>query len=346
MTACVARRAIVCLACVAQFDVGALAAPRAPFLRGVALGLFGTQPTHPYEHALREIRALGATHVLFPVQWWMPHARASSLGPVAEKTFPDDRLRALLTLARRLGLRAFLVPLVGLRRRRPLEWRGVVAPADALAFRRAYTRFILHYARIAAEERVSMLALGSELSSLDGDAGYFRALARRVRRVFRGALTYAVNWDRMRRVAFWDALDAIAISAYFEVGRGLPRPPPPDKLAARWAEIRADLRAFVSSLRSPRPLLFAEAGYPSRVGGCARPWNASLASPVSIAEQHLCYRALREAWQNEPMLSGVFFWIWWGEGGAHDGGYTPRGKPALDEVRAWFGASPAAGAHK
>ena len=35
-------------------------------------------------------------------------------------------------------------------------------------------------------------------------------------------------------------------------------------------------------------------------------------------------------------FGGVYFWNWYGWGGPTSRGYTPRNKPALDELRAFF----------
>jgi hypothetical protein len=311
------------------------AAPR-PFLRGIALGLFGDDPPQPYPQSLAEIRAAGAGHVLLTTHWWQDDARATEIGPDPEKTLPDGRLRELIGAARAAGLKVFLMPLLGLRRRHPMEWRGVIRPRDRQAWFRSYRRFLEHFARLAQETGVDLLAVGSELSSMDGERPFWAELIRRVRRLFHGALTYSANWDRYARVAFWSELDYVGISAYFEVGRGLARLTV-DAVAARWRDVRAELERFERGLGRRMPLLFTELGYPSRRGGCAFPWNGSLATPVDLEEQRLCYEAAARVWRGAPELGGVFFWMWWETGGAHDGGYTPRGKPALGVVRAWFG---------
>jgi hypothetical protein len=43
-------------------------------------------------------------------------------------------------------------------------------------------------------------------------------------------------------------------------------------------------------------------------------------------------------WSDAPgeLLGGVFFWNWYGWGGATSRGYTPRYKPASDEMRRFF----------
>ncbi|MBP6844077.1 MAG: hypothetical protein KA201_10065, partial [Kofleriaceae bacterium] len=61
---------------------------------------------------------------------------------------------------------------------------------------------------------------------------------------------------------------------------------------------------------------------------------------IDLEEQRRAFAALAAAWAGEPALAGLFVWEWSGAGGADDGGYTPRGKPAACELRAWFAARP------
>jgi hypothetical protein len=43
-------------------------------------------------------------------------------------------------------------------------------------------------------------------------------------------------------------------------------------------------------------------------------------------------------WATAPILTGVYVWNWYGYGGPGTTSYTPRGKPAENEVRALLGA--------
>jgi hypothetical protein len=82
--------------------------------------------------------------------------------------------------------------------------------------------------------------------------------------------------------------------------------------------------------------LFTELGYLSQRGAAAWPWDEGARKPVDLDEQRRCYAAFRLAWSGSSILSGVYFWNWYGWGGAASRGYTPRGKPAADEIRAYF----------
>jgi Glycoside Hydrolase Family 113 len=85
--------------------------------------------------------------------------------------------------------------------------------------------------------------------------------------------------------------------------------------------------------------VFTEVGYPSREGSGTDPWDHRAERPVNLEVQRRCYGAFIETWKDVPELSGVFFYLWWGEGGAADDGYTPRNKPAAREMAGWFSSA-------
>ena len=130
--------------------------------------------------------------------------------------------------------------------RRPLEWRGTMAPRDVNAWWKAYERFILHYAKIAAEEDVAMLSVGSELGTTETWRDRWFALISKVQKSFRGKLVYSSNWDRFDKVSFWERLDYMGVTAYNDLT--------PDANASErdltdaWRRVRAKLVEFSRSL--------------------------------------------------------------------------------------------------
>jgi glycosyl hydrolase family 113 len=287
--------------------------------RGVALGLFSEDPGFSYRPLLDEIRATGADHVELVVAWYLDDVHATGVH------------------AHAAGLGVLLFPILRLERQgRPDEWRGTLAPRDEAALFASYGAKLLALARMADREHVELLSIGSELSSLDGKRGPWEALARRVRAVYNGPLTYSGNWDHFDAVAIYDLVDYAGLCGYFQLSAsGVASD---DELGLGWRALRARLAAFRASVR--RPLLFTEVGYLSQRGASAWPWNEGAMEPVDLDEQRRCYRAFAAAWGNAPpgLLAGVYFWNWYGWGGARSRGYTPRGKPAADEIRAFFSA--------
>lgn len=302
--------------------------PALLLIKGVALGLWGEAD---YPAMLREIAALGADHVSLVVAWKQPDVRASSLAPGG---FSDEDLRGVIRAAHREKLRVLLFPIVDVERRADKEWRGTLAPADIGAWWAAYERFILHYAGIAAEEGVELYSVGSELCSTEGWRDRWYHLFSAVEKVYRGPLVYSANWDHYEPVSFWERVTYLGVTGYFELARDAGAPEA--AMAKAWDVARRRLTAFAA--KAGKPLVLTEIGYPSQVGSATRPWDYTSRAAVDLEEQRRAYAAFVAAWRGEPALAGVVFWDWQRPGGASDGSYTPRGKPAEKVLRGFFAA--------
>ena len=324
----------------------ARAAPRSPpaaaanLQRGVSLGLFSEDAGFSYRPLLDEIRATGADHVELVVPWYLADVRASAIHDHARFTPPPATITRAIADAHAAGLRVLLFPILRLEQQgSPAEWRGTLDPADRAALRASYIARIAALARLAHQGRVEVLSVGSELSTLDVDRAFFEPVVAAVRRVFHGALTYSGNWDHFEQVAIYDLVDYAGLCGYFKLSEG----PTTDveQLTAAWRAVRVRMEAVRA--RVGRPLLLAEVGYLSQAGASAWPWNEGATERIDLADQARCYQAFRRVWQDASpsLLAGVYFWNWYGWGGDRSRGYTPRGKPAADEIRAFFTASPA-----
>jgi hypothetical protein len=311
----------------------------APPIKGVALGLYhreADEKGYSFPEMIREIRETGADHVSLVVGWKQHDVRSTTLFPHPEVTIDDGRLRKLIREARARGLTVFLFPIIELEIRRPLEWRGTMAPRDVNAWWKAYERFILHYAKIAADEGVALLSIGSELGTTETWRDRWFALISKVQKTFKGKLVYSSNWDRFDKVSFWERLDFMGVTAYNDLT--------PDanaserELTDAWRRVRTKLVEF--SRKIDRPLVITEVGYTSQDGAAVHPWDYTSRNAVDLEEQRRCYAAFVAAWEGEPSLAGVFWWNWFGPGGARDTYYTPRGKPAEAVLRKWYAPKP------
>jgi hypothetical protein len=307
--------------------VALLAAPAFAFERGVALGLFAEDPGWSYGALLDEIKQLGADHVELVVAWYQRDGASVEIGDHPRYSPPEEAVRRTIREAHARGLSVLLFPIVRLWSPRAGEWRGTLQPRDRAAWFLSYKNKLVALARLAAEEKVASLSIGSELSTLDGagDRAAWAMLVAEVRRRFSGALVYSGNWDHVREVALYDLVDRVGLCAYFPLGD--------DPLRA-WQGLRAELTALARG----RPIVFTEIGYLSQRGAAAWPWNEGAREPVDLEEQRRCYAAFCRTWRDAPdaTLAGAYFWNWYGWGGATSRGYTPRGKPAAQEIRKFF----------
>ena len=141
---------------------------------------------------------------------------------------PDHELRHGIREARRLGLKVMLKPHVWVRQQSTREWRGTIGQDSEEGWRQwweHYESFILHYARLAAQEEVEIFCIGVELSRAARERPKdWRRLIARVRKAYPGPLTYAANWwEEYDLLEFWRALDYIGINAFFPLSK-VPNP--------------------------------------------------------------------------------------------------------------------------
>lgn len=323
------------------------ARPADASVRGIALGLFASEPGYDYGVLLREIAEQGATDLLLVVPWQQTDLGSDDLSA------PPVRLAQSLRQARALGLRCAVMPIVRLQRIEdgaPHQWRGQLRPREGTArwFHR-YRQLLIELAHTAQEGGAARLGIGSELVTLEPYTAEWQETVRAVRRVFvgpqagAGRLFYSLNWDSVSALlplpGFLPELDEVGIAAYFPLTESDQRPDPA-ALSVAWIAPRARLRELRARLGS-QPLFFTEIGYPSLPTAAQRPWDQALPTiepedqtlADSLLLQHDLYEAFCQSFSGQGELSGFYAWNWFGFGGPTDRTFTPRGKPAATALR-------------
>jgi Glycoside Hydrolase Family 113/Concanavalin A-like lectin/glucanases superfamily len=228
------------------------------------------------------------------------------------------------------------------------QWRAYINPTDYATWFSNYTAMIDHYAVIAAQQGVQTLSIGSELIDMSTNPAYqtyWRNLISSVRSRFKGALTYNANWGaadgsgEMSQVAFWDALDEIGISAYFDLTDTLTTTTV-SQLVSSWTNWQNTTITPLQQ-RWNKPVIFSEVGYRSAQGAAWHPWDSSTSWPLDQQVQVNCYEALFEAWANASWFEGVWIMSWNINTAisSTSTGYEVQNKPALSTVSSWLGAS-------
>lgn len=307
--------------------------PRTPgFIRGMALGHYTDIRLSSLERKLKEVKALGTSHVSLVVQWSTHDVRSSRLAPRKDHTTSDRSLARMIQRAHAHGIKVILFPIVDVQVRKPLEWRGVIKPGSWDDWWKSYRRFVLHYARMAARTNVAVFCVGSELVTTEKMRKRWASLIKTVRGIYKGKLLYSSNWDHYDPVVFWDLVDYVGLTAYYTLAEK--KDAPESTMYRSWLRIRDKLVAWARQKK--RKLLFTEVGYPSLDGGAVHPWDYTQGTAADPEEQRRAFRAFARAWTNVPELQGVVFWDWYGKGGKGDTTYTPRHKPAEGVIRRWF----------
>ncbi len=303
------------LACVCGVAAGpAQAKPRpVPFMRGVTLGTWGSAGYAPAatRAQLRRLRARHVDTVTLLVSWGQSGKTSTTVAPNSG-TVPTPALATAIRSARKLGMKVVLRPYVD-----PLDgtWRGLIEPRSVNAWFRSYDRFILSYASLARREHVRGFVVGSEMSSLARYSAQWRSLVGKVRHRFRGFVTYQANWYlEPVGINWWDAVDAIDVSAWYELTDKLN--PTVSELVQSWTSTSNGLGvnwfAQVRGLQHTwnRPVMFGEIGYRASADTAAHPWELDSPSgvPASAAAQRRAYEAAFRVWYGQPWFKGFDWW--------------------------------------
>jgi hypothetical protein len=303
--------------------------------RGINLTAFqpGAYGSPEARRALLSAHSAGADTVALVPTLYMDEADSSSIAPDPAKTPTDESVLAAAATARSLGMRVVIKPHVDVR---DGTFRGEIQPEDREAWFASYRRLADHYAELAARAGAGELVVGTELTSMSGDADAWRRIIAGVRDRFDGDVTFAANWvEGAEAIGFWDDLDAIGIDAYMPLGSD-PSPSVAD-LVESWRPYVERMRLLHE--RWHLPVVFTEVGYESRVGTAARIGQGT--APVSEQAQADAYEAVFEALSKVGFFRGAWWWDWSAEGlgiGPGDGSFSPVGKAAEDVLRRWQGA--------
>ncbi|MGF1467679.1 MAG: hypothetical protein ACFCGT_16260 [Sandaracinaceae bacterium] len=318
------------------------------FHRGVSVAhTYAQGGRHGYgtprsRETLGELAALGVTWVSLTPFGYMRTLADREVHLVHDRPFAenDARLRREVEAAHRLGLRVLFKPHLWIGRG---AWRGDLAPAGQGGWTEwfaSYVRFIVHYAELAEELGVELLAIGTELPARGPEhEARWRAVIRAVRGAYTGPLTFAANWDRADGIAFWDAVDFIGVQFYPPLADG---PGAPEgSMRARLAEQLDRIEARAAG--TGRPALLTEVGYKSVIGTEVSPhlWPERHGNPeVSDAAQAIAYARLVRALEGRDRIRGLYVWKYFSDPGAReegDDGFCPRGKAAEAVLRTAFG---------
>jgi hypothetical protein len=317
-------------------------------IRGIALGLFASDPDYDYAHLIEEIAQHGATDISLAFAWYQRDIFSRSLREHPQRSPKLKTIRRSIRQAKTKGLRVTLLPMVLLERTTAQAWRGRIAPAGGvIAWFASYQSYLHRIAKLAQDEGVIRMAVGSELLSLEAYPAAWIALVASIRPVFQGKLFYAANWDHLQKIDFAHALDEIGISAYPPLS-DTPTLPNEGALSNRWKGFLREL--LHHQARWQRPVFLAEVGYPALPSAARYPWDETQEGDPAPFLQARLWRIFCDAYHNLPKpshaqsqriapssnlstLRGFFAWNWFGFGGFSDTTFSPRGKPASAVIR-------------
>jgi hypothetical protein len=292
--------------------------------------------------SLQQLKTDGVNWLSLQVAWYQKNDASDRIFADAKETPTDPSVNRLIGYVNGLGMRVFLDIFVN--SNQPNAWQALFHPNHPQAWFQSYDHYLIHYAKMAQKDHVSLFAIGDEFDSLDDVPQYEPYWARAisdVRRYYHGPITYGADYTHYQKVTFWKLLDVVGVDAYFSLSSV--NNPTTAQLKTAWNGLANHIEAWrVYAGLSSKPFVITELGYYSGNGTAQNPGDWTASAPVNLALQKRCYEATFQTIYQRPWLAGLF-WFWWAnpsnpdwKGGPHDNGYTPRGKPAELVMRYYF----------
>lgn len=259
--------------------------------------------------AMQEVKDLGANWVQIH-----PYAAVTREGGLRLRRWGiNDPAPQWLTRpikeAHRLGLKICITPHVA-PWRAGWGWRGDIqfdTKAQWNQFFADYKEWITRLAEVCRD--ADGFTVGSELDqTIEDHEKHWREIIAAVREKTDAPLAYAANWPDYQRVPFWDALDVIAVSAYFPVVQHQ-RMATGEEIDRAWQRIRGEALAYART--QYRQVVFMELGYDTGMNAARAPWEDGDGRPGGAELQALCLdRALAAVEEPGDDLVGSFLWKW------------------------------------
>jgi hypothetical protein len=221
------------------------------------------------------------------------------------------------------------------------EYTGHIEMENVSAWKeleQSYTAFILDYAKAAAASQVDIFCIGTELEKFVANRPeYWHGLIVEIRKIYKGKLTYAANWDEFKRTPFWKEMDYIGVDAYFPVSDT--QTPTVLECIEGWKVHKDLLYSYATTFN--KPILFTEFGYRSVDYSGKEPWKSDRNEAVANLEAQVnTTQALFETFWDEPWFAGGFIWKWFhnhsDSGGLYDNQFTPQNKPVEAVIKSQY----------
>ena len=195
---------------------------------------------------------------------------------------------------------------------------------------KSYSDFILTYAEGAQKINADIFCIGTELEKFVTKRPlYWQELIKKIRKVYKGKLTYAANWDEFKRVSFWGQLDFIGVDAYFPLSDK--KTPSVQDFENGWKSHKNEILKVHKQFN--KPVVFTEFGYRSVDFNAKEPWKSDrIEGNVNLIAQANGLQAIHNQFWNEEWFAGGFIWKWFHKhenvGGENNNRFTPQNKPA------------------
>lgn len=283
-----------------------------PFYKGVTVSCqtWGIEWQMPeMGAALDELKSLGVNSIAIH-----PYAQIREDGHVVSgrrSGTSTTHITTPLSWARERGMSAMLIPHIAYWGTK-FSWRGeinFVTPEEWDRFFSEYETWIVQMAKLAESEHAEIFCVGLEFSYPQKYEERWRKIIAAVRAVYRGKVTYGVNWNEYADVKFWDALDYIGVLAYFPLTKSAD--PSAAEISAAWEKRCAELEKF--SKQNGKQFLFVEIGYNESSRAAAEPWGFKTGGDHAAEIQQRCIDVALALPAKHSFIVGMYWWKWFPE---------------------------------
>jgi hypothetical protein len=213
---------------------------------------------------------------------------------------------------------------------------GFKNEADWQVFEKGYRNYILEFAELAQKQNVEMFCMATEMKrSVNERKDFWNSLITDIKKVYKGKLTYAENWDCFKDVPFWNKMDFIGIDGYFPLSDE--KTPKTEELIEEWNSHKKSITNYAGKMQIP--ILFTEFGYRSCDYSAEKPWESNFTLPDNEIAQANAYEAFFKTIWDEPYFAGAFIWKWFPvkmNDRRHKDTFTPQDKLAEKLLKRGF----------
>lgn len=282
---------------------------------------------------LEYLKGQNIKHISLIVTWYQETLDSNKIfpeSPQGGRTPVDEALSHAINKAHSLGMKVVLKPHVDVQTG---EFRGDI-PGNEEWFKN-YNDFILRYAKFAAKYNVEMFCIGTELSNTSYSRweNRWRQIIKEVRKIYKGPIVYAANWDEYKDVSFWDELDYVGIDAYFPLTSK--NNPAKDELIEGWTKRANEIENWLKEKNIKNPVIFTEIGYASADGANKKPWDI----PSQIEDQQEqadCLDATLTVLSKRNWFKGMYWWNTFPKEMESPLSFTIKGKKAEPILAGWY----------
>ncbi len=193
------------------------------------------------------------------------------------------------------------------------SWRGDIQMHKEqywTSLEKAYSQYILEYAKLADSLDVELFIIGTELKSfVKARPQFWNKLIIAVKNIYDGPISYSANWDNYQNIPFWRQLNLICVNGYFPISTSDETNIKESK--SKWKQIEKYLTNI--SLKYGKKILISEFGYRNINGAGTQPWlhvsQTENAIPNNKVQANLFEAFFQSIWQSEVVIGG-FVWNW------------------------------------